>query len=790
MVRGKRKKSSRPPRSQTHRFRDTPVRPGLLQNLVLTASLMVLWGLTKLGGVIHSLVSMLLLGIITLLKQILISIKILSDLASTILHLPFPKLYHLSKNLRLKKRAPGRPRSLNRYLSRRLLTPRFLILAFFLFLSLYSLVVVNLVSQLPSPHRLNSSRPLTTQIFDRQGKLLYQIYEGQNRQLVTLDQIPQHLIQATLSIEDKHFFSHPGVDILAILRAAKAITFDKQIQGGSTLTQQLIKNTLLSPDQTISRKVKEIILAFWAERIFTKQQILQMYFNEAPYGGPAWGVAAAAQMYFGKKVPDLTLAESTYLAGLPAAPTQYSPYGSYPQKGKERQQEVLANMVDGGFITKEKAEEVSRQSLSFRPPFQNIKAPHFVMYVRDLLAQRYGEKTVSQGGLKITTTLDLDMQQMAEEILAEQLSRLIPLRVGNGAVMVQDPQSGQILAMVGSKDYFDPQEGNFNATLGLRQPGSSIKVATYATAFKQGFSPGTILLDTPVTFNTAGNIPYSPVNYDGKFHGPITLRTALGSSYNVPAVKLLSVLGVDRVIESGRSLGITTWTNPQNYGLSLTLGGAEVKMIDMMTVYGTLASGGIKHPPQPILTVTDSLGNVLEDYREDSSGQRAISEEVAYLLTHILSDNGARTPAFGPSSPLLIPGYSVAVKTGTSDNKRDNWTFGYTPNLVVGVWVGNMDNSPMDPSLTSGITGAAPIWHEIMANLLQARKEASFPKPEGIMEGAVDGKRDLIIAGVPPKRIVTYQKVKQKDDKGEEKETITYSDPFTKAYADQAPKPN
>ncbi|MBI4037027.1 penicillin-binding protein [Candidatus Daviesbacteria bacterium] len=641
----------------------------------------------------------------------------------------------------------------------------------------YSLAIAKLAGQLPSPTLLKSNNDgLTTQIFDRSGKLLYQFYEGKNRKLIKLDELPPYLIQATIAIEDKHFFAHPGVDLWGITRAARDNLRDGKMEGGSTLTQQLIKNTLLTPDKTVSRKIKEIILAFWAEKIYSKEEILQMYFNEVPYGGPAWGVEAASQMYFGKSAHDLSLSEAAYLTGLPAAPTTYSPYGISPDMGKQRQLQVLDRMVEDGYITKEQASQAKEEKLSFNPPTTDIKAPHFVMYVRSLLATKYGERVVSQGGLQVTTSLDLNIQEMAQKAVSDQIDQLASLHVTNGAAMITDTQTGQILAMVGSKDYFDPQDGNFNVALAIRSPGSSIKPATYAAAFKVGFSPGTVLLDTPITFSDQWGNNYSPGNYDGRFHGPVSIRTALGSSYNIPAVKMLSTIGVSTMLQTAKDLGITTFNKPNDYGLSLTLGGAGVKMIDMMTLYGVLASGGVKYQPQAILTVTDSHGHVLEDDSEPD-GHQALSAEISYLLTSILADNGARTPAFGPNSQLKIDGHTVAVKTGTSDVKKDNWTFGYTPKFVVGVWVGNNDNSPMDPQLSSGITGAAPIWHQIMTNLLKDQPDLAFQKPTGVVEAMVDGHKDLVINGQASKSLVGVKKVMAKDEiTGTEKEVTTYTD--------------
>ncbi len=655
-----------------------------------------------------------------------------------------------------------------------------------MFIFIYSFLLVKVASDLPHPSQIESNfNPLTTQVYDRNGKLLYQFYEGRNRKLIKLEDLPPHLVQATISMEDKNFYHHLGIDPTGMLRAFQNnLKNDGSLEGGSTITQQLIKNTLLTPDKTFTRKIKEVILAFWTERIYSKDEILQAYFNESPYGGPAWGVEAAAEMYFGKSAHNLTLSESSYLAGLPASPTQYSPYGAYPQKARDRQKEVLRRMVEEKYITPDEAQKAYDTHLDIKPPSQQILAPHFVMYVKSILAQKYGERVVSQGGLKVITTLDMEMQEMAQDIVTHQVNQLSSLNVGNGAAVISDAKNGQILAMVGSKDYFDKNDGNFNVTTALRQPGSSFKPITYAAAFAQGYSPGSILLDTPVTFKNAWE-SYSPVNYDGRFHGAVTIRTSLGSSYNIPAVKTLATVGVSQVVSLAKQMGITTYSDPSKYGLSLTLGGGAVKMVDMISVYNTFASNGIKYEPQPILLVSDSSGNILEDHRTPS-GKRVLSQEVAYLVNNVLSDSRARIPAFGSNSLLEIKDHpSVAVKTGTSDDKRDNWVFGYTPEYVVGTWVGNNDNSPMNPRLTSGITGATPIWHDIMIGLLEKRPDIAFTKPNGVIEATVDGRRDLVIAGSASKSMVTTRRTIQKDERGgQDKEVITFTDPYSSLKPD------
>lgn len=601
----------------------------------------------------------------------------------------------------------------------------------FIFLPLLFLIFLQ---NLPNPKSL-SIREIaqTTKIYDRNGILLYQIYANENRTVVPLSLVPKDLINATIAVEDKDFYKNPGFDINAIVRAAVADFSGKPIQGGSTITQQLIKSTLLSPEVSIERKIKELILAFWAEKIYTKDEILGMYFNQVPYGGTAWGVEAASEVYFGKNVKDLDLAQSAFLAGMPQAPSIYSPYGENPNLWKQRQKEVLQKMLEQRYITKEAMENALNEELSFLLPQTPIYAPHFVMYVKDYLIKKYGIVMVEKGGLSVTTSLDLKLQDSTQEIVKTEVSNDAYLNLTNGAALVTNPTSGEILAMVGSKDYNDPNGGNVNLTTALRQPGSSIKVVTYAAALTNGFTAATILDDSPVTYAILGSLPYSPVNYDGAFHGKIPLRTAFANSFNIPAVKTLQKIGIPAMVEEGKKMGITTWGDPSQYGLSITLGAAEVKMTDMATVYGTVANLGKKVSLDPLLKVTDYQGNIL--YRkENPDGIQVIKSGVAFIISSILSDNLARSFEFGTNSPLNIPNHIVSVKTGTSDNKRDNWTIGYTPSKLVAVWVGNNDNSPMSQNLASGITGAAPIWNKIMTGLLGNVSDPPIKVPDDIVQ--------------------------------------------------------
>ncbi len=615
---------------------------------------------------------------------------------------------------------------------------------------------------LPSPTKLSSYEiPQTTKIYDRSGKLLYDIYTDQNRTLVVLSEIPLNLRLSTIAIEDKEFYQHKGINpIGGILRALKETVFRQKLQGGSTITQQLVKTALLTPERTISRKIKEIILAFWTEQLYSKDQILEMYLNQVPYGGTAWGIEAASQTYFGKSVRDLTLSEAALLSGLPAAPTSYSPFGAHPEYAKDRQIEVLTRMVEDSYITEDEKNQAIAEPLNFIPQRTNIKAPHFVMYVKEKLVEKYGENLVEQGGLKVTTTLDLTLQEFAQNTVASEVAKLKNLRVGNGAVLLTRPPTGEIISMVGSRDYFASGSGNFNVTTSLRQPGSAIKPLNYAVGLEtKKVNAATLFLDTPTCFSVYGQKPYCPQNYDGKFHGPTQLRFALGNSFNIPAVKMMALNGVSEVIASASAMGISTFNDPSRYGLSLTLGGGEVTMLDMSKAFGVFANSGIKKELNSILKVEDKYGNILEEFNDPNfiadvkqpltypsslliNGEKILSSETSFIISHILLDNNARSQMFGASSFLNIAGRAVSVKTGTTDDKKDNWTIGFTPNFLTVVWVGNNDNTPMHPYLTSGVTGAAPIWNKIMTEVTRHQPDLWPKQPPDII-----GSQICIISG-------------------------------------------
>ena len=608
--------------------------------------------------------------------------------------------------------------------------------------------------KLPSPQSLKDFKatPLSTHILDRNGKLLYQLYQKQKRTPIKLKDLPPYVAQATIATEDKNFYQHNGISIFGgMFRAIKDTLLRQQLQGGSTITQQLVKSALLTSERTIQRKIREIVLALWTEKIFSKNEILELYLNQIPYGGAIYGVEEASQRFFGKPAKKLALEEAAFIAGLPQAPSQYSPYNN-PDLALKRRNEVLKAMLEQKYIDKKAYEKVIKTKIVVKPFEEKIKAPHFVFYIKSLLEQKYSTKEIEEGGLKVTTTLDLNIQEEAEKILKEELEKIKDLDVSNGAVLITRPPTGEILTMIGSVDYFATASGTFNVTTALRQPGSSIKPLNYAVGLERKLvTPATVFIDSPTCF-TGGGQPkgYCPVNYDGKFHGPQALRFSLGSSYNIPAVKMLAINGVKDFVASSSAFGITTFKDPKNYGLSLTLGGGEVKMTEMATAFSAFANRGVIKNLNPILKIEDKFGKILYKFENPNftsdikkslnypsflsiSGKKPVSEETAFIISHILLDDNARSAAFGVGSFLVVPGRAVSVKTGTTDDKRDNWTIGYTPNFMTTGWVGNNDNTPMNPYLASGITGAAPIWNRIMRTLLKNQPDLWPIRPETVV---------------------------------------------------------
>ncbi len=628
---------------------------------------------------------------------------------------------------------------------------------YFLIGFLISLLIVfvnnsyNFVKSLPSPKSIGKvNYSLSSHIYDRDGRLLYEFYREQNRTPVKLESLPSYVWEAAIAIEDKDFFKHNGVSpIGGIIRALKENIANNSFQGGSTITQQLVKSALLSPERTITRKFKEIILALWTERLFTKEEILEMYLNQVPYGGSSYGIEEASKTYFNKPAKNLKIHEAAVLAGLPQAPSLYSPQIN-PKLAKSRRNQVLKQMVEEKYITQQEYSSAVKEEINVQPPRTAIRAPHFVFHVKNKLIEKYGIREVEEGGLRVTTSLDLEIQEAAQQILIEELDKLKGLNVTNGAVLITRPKTGEVLAMVGSYNYFSEPSGAFNVTTALRQPGSSIKPLMYSLALQNDFTAATIIDDSPVTF--PGIPPYRPVNYDGRFHGRVPLRYALANSYNVPAVKTLNAVGVADFVDHATKMGISTWTDPSRFGLSLTLGGGEVMMTDMAKAFGVFANMGEKKEVTPIIKITNSFDEVL--YQNGARGEKVLNEGIAYIINDMLSDNVARIPAFGSRSALEIPGYKVAVKTGTTDEKKDNWTIGYTPEFLVEVWVGNNNNTPMHPSLTSGVTGAAPIWNRVMTYMLHNYNQNStwFTKPGNIVEKNCYGnRREIFLTGTENK---------------------------------------
>lgn len=580
----------------------------------------------------------------------------------------------------------------------------------------------------------------STKVYDRTGKVvLFDVHGNVRRTVVPLDQINDYVKWATIAIEDSNFYNHHGVEPKAIVRAVLTNIKEGRPfsgQGGSTITQQVIKNALFTNDKLVSRKIKEWVLAPRLEAKMTKDEILELYLNEVPYGGTVYGVQEAGRKFFGKDAKDLTLVESAYIAALPQAPTYYSPYGSHRDDLEARKNKVLREMLDLKFISQAEYDEAIKANVEFQKQEDyGIKAPHFVMYIRELLEEKYGAEMVEKGGLKVITTLDWELQQEAEEIAKKwALENETRYNAENAAIVATDPNTGQVLTMVGSRDYFDENiDGNFNIATANRQPGSSIKPIIYAEAFNKGYRPETVVFDVPTEFSTScysGGSCYKPQNYDEQYRGPISLRNALAQSLNIPAVKVLYLAGIEDALNLAKQMGLETLTNPKQYGLTLVLGGGEVRPLDMASAYGVFAADGVKHPTTGILKVEDKKGKTLEEYEQKE--YRVLPEQTARLISSILTDNNARTPAFGASSPLYFGGLDVAAKTGTTNDYRDTWIVGYTPNISVAAWAGNNDNSSMSKQVAGYIV--APMWHEFMEKAIAKYPASSFPDPAPIDE--------------------------------------------------------
>lgn len=574
----------------------------------------------------------------------------------------------------------------------------------------------------------------STKIYDRTGEvLLYDTNKDIQRIEVSSEKIDQNIKDAFVAIEDRYFYEHNGIVVKSIIRSLVAnLKSNSLSQGGSTITQQVIKNTLLNKEKTIVRKIKEVVLALKLDKSMSKDGILTIYLNDAPFGGTVYGIEEAARVFFGKSASEVTIAEAAYLASIPNAPTYYSPYGKNREALEDRKNTVINLMVEQGYISQEDATLAKEEVVEFKPQEKkSIKAPHFVFYILDYLETKYGVENLNTSGYKVITTLDWELQEQAQEIVYENaIKNKENWDAENQGLVAIDPNTGQIITMVGSRDYFDTEiDGAYNIATALRQPGSSFKPFVYYTAFTKGYTPDTVLFDVKTEFNSSCTLGeqretcYSPSNYDGLYKGPITLRNALGQSRNIPAVKLLYLAGVDDSIKTARDMGISTLTSGDRYGLTLVLGGGEVTLLDMVSSYGVFATGGIRQEKTGILLIEDSEGNVVEKY--EPNPRQVINKNEALMIDDVLSDNVARTPLFGSRSFLYFGDIGVAGKTGTTNNNRDAWLLGYTPNLVVGVWSGNNDNSPMKKG--SSISGAA--WRAYMDLASKKYPITAFEKP-------------------------------------------------------------
>ena len=607
----------------------------------------------------------------------------------------------------------------------------------------------NIFVGLPNIDEVYNPPKLSSRILDKNGKLLYQFYQGEDRSWTPMAKIPQTLVWATVAIEDKDFYNHHGISVKGMINAIYYDVFKKNDtdnpRGGSTITQQLVKNIFLSDEKSFKRKVKEAVLSVMIENKLTKEEILERYFNQVGYGGETYGVEEAAVKYFGKNVEDLDLAESAFLAGLPAAPSSYSPFGDNPNFGYLRQKHVIEEMEQAGFIDQKKADLALAEKLNIVKPVKNIVAPHFVFYVKDYLINNLGFENFDRKGLTVITSLDGDLQQKAEAIVKDEVNGDQRLHITNGAALVTNPQTGEILAMVGSKDYFAKDiDGKYNVTTALRQPGSSIKPINYLLALTKGWTLASVIEDEPVTYQIAGQKPYEPQDYTGRFLGQVTLRTALASSLNVPSVKLLAQDGIDDMIDLAQAMGITTWNDRSRFGLALALGSGEVKMTDMATAYGVFANMGTRIDVNPIVEVKDYLGKSV--YKAEVKPKLVADSRMTFLINNALSDNNARAPVFGLNSKLRIDGKTVAVKTGTTNSLKDNWCIGWTKQELVAAWVGNNDSSPMS-WVASGVSGATPIWNRIMTLVTKSQPNDPWAVPEGVNKQTICGREEYFING-------------------------------------------
>ncbi len=581
----------------------------------------------------------------------------------------------------------------------------------------------------------------STKIYDRTGEiLLYDLHQDVKRTIIPFENISRYIKNATVAIEDERFYNHFGIDLKSIVRAAVVNTTAGDLlggQGGSTITQQVIKNSVLQRDKKLSRKVKEAILSVKLERTLGKDEILSIYLNESPYGGTIYGVEEASQSFFGKKASDVTLAEAAYLASLPQAPTYLSPYGNNKDDLDSRKNVTLRKMLENQLISADEYNQAKDEVVVFLPQaISGIRAPHFVMFVREQLVKQYGEEALAERGFKVTTTLNYEFQEKAEKIVAEKAAvNKERFKAENAGLVAVDPKNGDVLTMVGSKDYFSEEiDGNFNIALAERQPGSAIKPFIYAAAFSKGYLPNTILFDVKTQFSplcppdsTSSESPcYSPNNYNGKFKGPVSMRNAMAQSLNIPAVKTLYLAGIKNSLKLAADMGLTTLNDPERYGLTLVLGGGEVRLLDMTHAFGVFANEGVRAEPRSVLKIEDSEGVVV--FESEVMSKRVLDRNVALMISDVLTDNVARTPLWGANSLVNFTTRDVASKTGSTNNLRDAWLMGYSPNLAVGTWVGNNNNAPMGGGLSGLIV--TPMWREFFDFALEKIPDEKFAQPQ------------------------------------------------------------
>lgn len=637
------------------------------------------------------------------------------------------------------------------------------------------------IKDLPDPNKVNKRVVAeSTKIYDRTGEhILYEIHGEERRTLIPFEDMPESIRWATIASEDQDFYSHHGIKFSSIARAVlKDLLNRGAAQGGSTITQQFVKNSILTSEKTFTRKIKEVILSLEIEQKFSKDEILRMYLNEIPYGSNAYGIESAAQTFFNKSAKDLTYDEAAVIAVLPRATSFFSPFGSHTDRLKVNQEGVLDKLANLGYLSKEDAQKYKEVDVLGKivTRKENIKAPHFVMYIKDYLDTKYGTQEMEEGGMKIYTTLDWEKQQIAEKVLKEGVEKNVTTwNAGNAALVAIDPKTGQILAMVGSKDYFEkpyPEgcivgknckfEGQVNVAIRDRQPGSSFKPYVYLTAFTKGYFPDTIVYDVETDFNKGSEDNYIPQNYNGTFQGPLKLKEALGMSLNVPAVKTLYLAGVKESILMAKNLGVGGLNDPERYGLSLVLGGGEVQLLDHTNAYATLANNGVKHTKTGILRIEDKEGTIIEEFK-DTEGDRVVKEEYIAMLDSVISNNKYRAPVFGENNPLKFEDRQVAAKTGTTNEFRDGWTMGYAPGIAVGVWAGNNDNSAMKVG-ADGVNVAAPIWRGFLDQVLGNYNKDEFPKYNE-EEAMKDIEKDILTGKLDTEKKVEVCEIPGKDDK-------------------------